>query len=91
MGRGEGLSATDRTSSRISSLRTSPQTASFALSSKMGEEEQMRKTDAWQRVELRSDGFRQWTVTGKGIFYRFSYYLLKKIIFDPILTFLKLQ
>lgn len=77
MGRGDGTS----------SLGTNPQAASLILSSKMGEEEQMRDEDLWQAVELRSDGFRQWTVTGKGIFYRFPYYLLKKIIFDPILTF----
>lgn len=47
----------------------------------------MSKEDAWQGIELKSDGFRQWTVTGKGLFYRFPCYLLKRIIFDPILTF----
>jgi len=46
-------------SSGTSSLGTNLQATLLSLSSKTGEEEQMRKEDAWQGVELRSDRFRQ--------------------------------
>lgn len=63
MGSGDRLPATDMSSSGTSSWGTNPQAESTSLSSKT--EKQMRKEDGRKGVELRNDGFRKWTVTGK--------------------------